>query len=94
MLQVLFTALLLTGQPTGGQIPPIAGKPTDRTTGPACGLYIKPSTQAALLSIVPSGAQVQVIDSSNNAHFVWAQFSKNGKVMTGYMYRACLSVAP
>lgn len=94
LLLLLLHLLLPASPPAAGQIPPIPQKPADRTTGTACGLYARPSTQAPMLCIVPSGRPVQVVDSSNNAHFVWAQFSKNGKLLSGYMYRACLSTAP
>ncbi|MCC3156523.1 SH3 domain-containing protein [Hymenobacter sp. 15J16-1T3B] len=92
---LLLTYLLLGQQPAAtAQIPPIAQKTAGRTTGTACCLYTRPSTQSPMLSIVPVGAQVQVTDSANNAYFVHAQFSKNGKVLSGYMYRACLNTAP
>lgn len=95
MLLFLLLHLLLPGQPSApGQIPPLPQKPIDRTTGTACCLYTRPSTQAPMLCIVPAGRPVQVVDSSNNAYFVWAQFSKNGKLLSGYMYRACLSTTP
>ncbi|WP_176133054.1 hypothetical protein [Hymenobacter sp. CRA2] len=42
-----------------------------------------------MLSIISPGTQVQVLDSSH-AYFVRAQLSKDGKTLTGYMYRACL----
>ncbi|RAK68132.1 SH3 domain-containing protein [Hymenobacter edaphi] len=95
MLLLLLTHLLFAQQPAAtAQIPPLAQKAADRTTGTVCCLYTRPSTQSPMLSIVPVGAQVQVTDSANNAYFVYAQFSKKGKVLSGYMYRACLSAAP
>jgi hypothetical protein len=88
----LFLLLVLAGAvPALGQIPPIPQKPVDRTTGTTCALYVRPSSQAPMLSVVATGTLVQVIDSSNNAHFVRATFSKNGKLLSGYMFRACLA---
>ncbi|GAB2962884.1 hypothetical protein GCM10027048_34510 [Hymenobacter coalescens] len=98
MLPLTFaTTLLLAAvqaMPALAQIPPIPQKPVERTTGTACGLYVRPSTQAPMLSIVAPGTHVQVLDSSANAHFVRAEFSKNGKMLSGYMYRACLAGKP
>ena len=95
MLHLLLVSALLLGParfaPAGGQIPPVAQKPVARTTGTTCGLYARPSSQAPMLTIVAPGTLVQITDSSNNAHFVRAEVSKNGKTVSGYMFRACLA---
>jgi hypothetical protein len=95
MLHVLFVSALLLGAarfaPAGGQIPPVVQKAVERTTGTTCALYTRPSSQAPMLTVVTPGTLVQVIDSSNNAHFVRAEVSKNGKTVSGYLFRACLA---
>ncbi|RTQ45868.1 SH3 domain-containing protein [Hymenobacter gummosus] len=95
MLHLLLTTALLLGAagfgPARGQIPPLAQPPVERTTGTTCGLYARPSSQAPMLTVVPPGTLVQVVDSSSKAHFVRAVFSKNGKTVSGYLFRACLA---
>ncbi|UYZ58013.1 SH3 domain-containing protein [Hymenobacter latericus] len=95
MNRLLFAALLLslgacaTAKDDVAKIPTLLPVAIDRTTGTTCGLYSQASTQSEMLAMVEVGAKIQVLDSSN-AHFVRARLSKNGKAVTGFMYKACL----
>jgi hypothetical protein len=73
------------------RIPHLPQEPVSRTTGTTCGLYEQASTQSEMLATISAGASVQVLDSSN-AHFIRARMKQtDGKVLTGYMYKACLA---
>ncbi|WP_400193163.1 SH3 domain-containing protein [Hymenobacter sp. B81] len=69
---------------------PHRAEPVERQTNTQCGLYTTASTQSEMLTTVDSGARVLVLDSTN-AYFVRASLSKDGKTVTGYMFRACLA---
>lgn len=93
MLHILLLAVLLTTDPPAksGQNPPPAPAAVERTAGTTCALYARPSSMAPMLSTVSPGMLVQVTDSSSKAFFVKAQIVKEGKTITGYMFRACLA---
>ncbi|AYA37679.1 SH3 domain-containing protein [Hymenobacter oligotrophus] len=95
MIRLLFAACLLalgacaTAKDDVAKIPTLLPVAIDRTAGATCGLYSQASTQSEMLAMIDVGAKIQVLDSSN-AHFVRARMSKNGKTLTGFMYKACL----
>ena len=62
--------------------------PVARTSAVECILYDGMDKSSPQLTTIDSGAQVQVLDSIN-VYFVKARVSKDGKVLTGYMYRTC-----
>ncbi|WP_135497810.1 hypothetical protein [Hymenobacter elongatus] len=53
-----------------------------------CILYDGMSKQSAQLTTVGSGMEVQVMDTVD-AYFVKARVTKDGKPLTGFMYRTC-----
>ncbi|UOQ72900.1 hypothetical protein [Hymenobacter cellulosilyticus] len=53
-----------------------------------CTLYDGMNKQSAQLTTVGSGMEVQVMDTVD-AYFVKARVTKDGKPLTGYMYRTC-----
>ncbi|GAA4392514.1 hypothetical protein GCM10023186_43110 [Hymenobacter koreensis] len=70
-------------------IPSLKRTVVERTADKQCGLYVQASTQSEMLATVDSGTRVQVLDSVNQ-YFVKARLNKDGKSVTGFMYRACL----
>ncbi|MCB2406692.1 hypothetical protein [Hymenobacter lucidus] len=53
-----------------------------------CTLYDGMNKESAQLTVVSSGMEVQVMDTVD-AYFVKAKVTKDGKPLTGYMYRTC-----
>jgi hypothetical protein len=53
-----------------------------------CTLYDGMNKQSTQLTTVSSGMEVQVMDTVD-AYFVKAKVTKDGKPLTGYMYRTC-----
>ena len=55
-----------------------------------CGLYNGMTKESAVLATLGSGTQVQVTDTVDQ-YFVKARLTKDGKTLTGYMYRTCFA---
>ena len=55
-----------------------------------CGLYNGMTKESAVLATLGTGTQVQVTDTVDQ-YFVKARFTKDGKVLSGYMYRTCFA---
>ncbi|TGE27476.1 hypothetical protein [Hymenobacter metallicola] len=53
-----------------------------------CTLYDGMTKTSAQLTTIGSGMEVQVMDTVD-AYFVKAKVTKDGKPLTGYMYRTC-----
>lgn len=53
-----------------------------------CTLYDGMTKDSPQLMVVASGMEVQVMDTVD-AYFVKARVTKDGKPLTGYMYRTC-----
>ncbi|UOQ53737.1 hypothetical protein [Hymenobacter cellulosivorans] len=53
-----------------------------------CTLYDGMNKQSTQLMTIGSGMEVQVMDTVD-AYFVKARVTKDGKPLTGYMYRTC-----
>ena len=55
-----------------------------------CGLYNGMTKESAVLATLSSGTQVQVTDTVDQ-YFVKARLTKDGKTLSGYMYRTCFA---
>ena len=61
-----------------------------RNTIVECVLYDGMTKESTQLTSITSGAQVQITDTVD-VYFVKARVTKDGKVLSGYMYRNCFS---
>jgi len=55
-----------------------------------CGLYNGMTKESTVLATLGSGTQVQVTDTVDQ-YFVKARLTKDGKTLSGYMYRTCFA---
>jgi len=55
-----------------------------------CGLYNGMTKESTVLATLSSGTQIQVTDTVDQ-YFVKARLTKDGKTLSGYMYRTCFS---
>ncbi|OUJ75934.1 SH3 domain-containing protein [Hymenobacter crusticola] len=55
-----------------------------------CGLYNGMTKESTVLATLSSGTQVQVTDTVDQ-YFVKARLTKDGKTLSGYMYRTCFA---
>ncbi|MBC8085273.1 MAG: hypothetical protein H7Z21_18910 [Hymenobacter sp.] len=67
-----------------------ASEPVAYNTIVDCVLYDGMTKESTQLTSIGSGVQVQVTDTVD-VYFVRARVTKDGKVLSGYMYRNCFS---